>query len=389
MADVRMKICLRTVDGQIVDLTNEAFPSNMRIGQVLNEVQRLHNVSPGDVQLNWIQSNVERFKPKLMVVAASHEEERINVAENKKTFSVTTGYAKESSDTKGGNSTSEHSVSLSVGYSGFYVAASATGSVSMTTDSNWTQSRSQTTNTSETTMLEYSFPNGVFTQFCKWYVNVPKKDNKKEFNKFFLPGPIIQFTNGKDHNGTTMEDVQARQPYVCRAVSATGEPVDGGETADPTQVPKENTWFRIVNKNGHCLTFPGDTGSSSHVQLEVRPKKSGDYYNQQWSWAGANLDKLECRHNVSKIAGSGKDKLFVAVWHANSSNGSKVGMYKEVGKAGGPTWQSQKWTRDGESIVNGCGLLLSKESHGYKVHLWEDTGAQGQDWKLDYIGVGN
>jgi len=387
MADVPMQLSLRTKDGRVVKFTDEAFPSDMTIGQVLMEAQRLCHVAHNDVKLKCYETEVIPFKAKLKVMASAQMEARKNGTEITKEVTLTTGFEKTKSDETGGSSSNEISASLTVGWSGAFVSASATASFGSTTSSNWSSSRSQSVSQSETTTLLYSFPNGVFTQYCRWYVNVPHTDDKTKFRQFFLPGPMVAFTDGKDHEGFTMDDVQARQPKILMSLSA-GKPVEGGKTADSTPEPKKNTWFKIVNKDGNCLTFPGESGSSSKVQLEVQSPRSG-FYSQQWSWAGEHLDKLECRHNLSKRAGSGEEELFVAVWHASGSNGAAVGMYKNVSVGSSPTWQSQKWTRDADgSLVNGCGLILTTKKDGdagSKVHLWEDLGQDGQTWTFDYI----
>jgi len=137
------------------------------------------------------------------------------------------------------------------------------------------------------------------------------------------------------------------------------------------------------------LTCPGSDGSDKGQQLTVEPKKQGgDYWNQQWSWAGTRLDRLECRHNESRSVGSGKDELYVAVKEEGSDNGAKVIMWPANSQGDKPTWQSQNWTMVGENIVNACGLLLSTKGDGgagSKVHLWEDVGAQNQDWERDHL----
>jgi len=378
MADVRMKLSLRTKDGKVKDFT-DAFPSDMTIGQVLMEAQRLYHVAHHDVKLTCIKSEVRPFKPKLMVLPEGRMDDSVRTDgdETKQSVTRTEGFETTDADETGGSSSTELSASASAGYSGIYVAASVEASVGSTSSSNWSSSRSQSAIKSKTTTVEYSFPVGVLTEQCSWYVDVPRKDDKKKTVKFFLPGPMITFTDGTNHEGLTMREVEESQPTVNFALV---ESYLGKDSE-----PEPGTWYKIMNKDGNCLTFPDVTGSRSDVQLEVQEEVSGDnYYSQQWSFVEDEDDKLECRHNDKRVAGTRDDKLFVTVWHNKSLNGAAVGMRKTMGNGQGETWRSQKWRKDPDgSLVNGCGLILTTKKDGpvgSKVHLWDDVGQGGQEW---------
>jgi len=105
---------------------------------------------------------------------------------------VTSGFEESASDSKGGGSSKEAGGSLTAGWSGLYFAAQATASTNFVTTSNWTNSRTKSLSTSESTETKFFFPSHAQTQYAKWFVELP--DKNKKLRKFFLPGPTIVST---------------------------------------------------------------------------------------------------------------------------------------------------------------------------------------------------